>query len=115
MHLLFIGDLNLSLHLFAAIFNSFQLLFSKGAIVKLVIHHKLQKDRDCLSKANLGLLKRPGCTTLRWLLIITRSCDVDVAAVTNPVSGFCTQIFNQFLIPCFLYRTHLQQGFLILR
>ena len=50
-----------------------------------------------LSKANLGLLKCPGCTTLGWLLTITRCCDVDAVAVTNPVSGVCTQfctIFN---------------------
>ena len=97
MHLLFIGDLNLSpLASFAAIVNSLQLLFSKGAIVKFVIHDKIQKDRDCLSKTNLGLLKRSGCTTLRWLLIITRSCEVDVVAVTNPVTGFCTQILYNF-------------------
>ena len=38
----------------------------QGAIVKFVIQHKIQKDGDCLSKANLGLLIHPGCTTLGW-------------------------------------------------
>ena len=63
---------------------------------KFIIQHKTQKDRDCLSKANLGLLKRPGCTTLRWLLIFTRFCDLDVVAVTNSVSGFCTLVLYNF-------------------
>ena len=62
----------------------------QGAAVKFVIHHKIPKDRGYLSKTNLGLLKRPGCTTLGWLLIISRCCNVDVVAVINPVSGFCT-------------------------
>ena len=68
----------------------------QSAIVKLVIHHKVEKDRDCLLKANLGLLKGPGCTTLGWLLIITKCCYVDVIVVTNSVSGSCTQILYNF-------------------
>ena len=69
---------------------------NKSFRVKFVMHHKTKKDRDCLSKANLILLKRPGCTTLGWLLIITRCWDVDVVAVTNPASCFCIQILYNF-------------------
>ena len=80
--------------------ESFKMIINTGtvqdAIVKFVIHHKIMKDRDCLSKVNLGLLKRPRCTILGWLLIISRCCDVDVVIVANPLSGFCSHIFYNF-------------------
>ena len=63
---------------------------------KVCNHHKIKKSRDCLSKANLGLLRSPGCTTFGCLLIIARCYDVDVMGVTNYVSGFCTQILYSF-------------------
>ena len=44
--------------------ESFEIIINtgtvQGAIAKFVIQHKIQKDRGCLSKANLGLLIRPG-------------------------------------------------------
>ena len=68
---------------------------------------------DYLSNVNLGLLERPTCTILGWLLIITRCCDVDVPTDADPVSGFCTQILYSF-DPLFLELDALTTRFLIL-
>ena len=64
-------------------------------------------------RINLGILKRPRCTILEWLLIITRCCNVDITTVENAVSGFCTQILYNFN-PMFLLLDALTTRLLIL-
>ena len=82
----------------------------QGAIVKFVIHHKIQKDKDSL-KGKSGIAETSRMhhfgRVVNYHKVLRHGCR------SSYKSCVCLLYSNfvQFLIQCFLYRKHLQLGF----